>query len=72
MVLSSKTRSEHDECFGKVIYKTRKDAESEGKWIRRRGLWGGDKYPYFCKTCHAWHLTSEKNKKKGRPKYGED
>lgn len=65
MGLSSKRcNDEFSDCFGKAIYTTKKRADDEAKWIRRKGLWGGDKYPYYCQHCNAWHLTSEKSQKK--------
>lgn len=49
-------------CFGKVIYKTPSQAEAEARFTKVKGLWGGAEHPYFCKNCHAWHLTSEASK----------
>lgn len=58
-------------CYGKVIYRTPKQAEGEARYTKIKGLWGGAEHPYFCKDCHAWHLTSEAkrwNKNYGRNK----
>ena len=57
-------------CYGKYIYKTFRLAESEAKWMKRKGLWGGGEHPYHCRYCHRWHLTSDYNKiTTGEPKW---
>lgn len=39
-----------DACNGKTRYGSRRDARRDAA-----GLW-----PYPCKLCNGWHLTSEK------------
>lgn len=70
---SSKTRSNNPNfpCYGKVVYKTPKAAEGEARYTKIKGLWGGAEHPYFCKFCHAWHLTSKANKIRNK-NYGRD
>lgn len=70
---SLKTRSTNPKfpCCGKVIYKTPRKAEAEARFTKIAGLWGGAEHPYFCKYCHAWHLTSITNKKRSK-NYGKN
>jgi hypothetical protein len=48
----------------KLGYKSLVKAARAAKWLTKK--YGIDLYPYYCKVCKLWHLTSQPIEQEGK------